>query len=203
MSQEEQVIEQNKELIEKYPFLFPRNVWTDKEIEGYDYSWTLYDEIPIGWRIAFGEMLLEDLKESLVKYNCLEEFRFSQIKEKYGQLCLYNFGAPEETHDIIRDYEVISQYVCIHCGSPYACIVNDYGWYLPACKCCWDKQQKKRENDGLNTISYEMVKSDVCEIPNTYSYKYYSGDEVKEVTVDISDKVKKIKDIWNMKYKEG
>ena len=33
-------IEKNKELIKKYPFLLPRNVWTDKVPEDYDYSYT-------------------------------------------------------------------------------------------------------------------------------------------------------------------
>ena len=33
--------EENKELIEKYPFLQPRNVFTDKVSGDYDYSYIL------------------------------------------------------------------------------------------------------------------------------------------------------------------
>ena len=37
--------EQNKKLIERYPFLMPRNRWTGKVPEDYDYSYTELDAI--------------------------------------------------------------------------------------------------------------------------------------------------------------
>ena len=37
-------------LIQYFPFLYPRNVWTDKPIEDYGYDWCLgVDELPEGW----------------------------------------------------------------------------------------------------------------------------------------------------------
>ena len=77
-------IENNKELIEKYPFLLPRNVWTGKVSEDYDYSYTLLDDMPEGWKNCFGEIMCEIIKDALVKNNYLEKYRISQIKEKYG-----------------------------------------------------------------------------------------------------------------------
>ena len=151
---ENEVIEINKKLVERYPFLLPRNVWTDKIIPEYNYEFTNYDDIATGWKIAFGEFLLEDLREALVKTNYLDKFRFTQIKEKYGSLRLYCNGAPEEVYDVLNRYEFISEYICIKCGNPHACVVDDYGWYLPLCKDCWDKANKWREENGYNTFSY-------------------------------------------------
>lgn len=75
----------NKKLVLKYPFLLPRNVWTDKLADDYTYDYIrLKDEIPDGWWKRFGIPLCEDLKEVLVKYNYLHDYRFSQCKEKYG-----------------------------------------------------------------------------------------------------------------------
>ncbi len=46
--------ESNQKLIERFPFLIPRNRWTGKVPEDYDYSYTELDSMPDGWRKAFG-----------------------------------------------------------------------------------------------------------------------------------------------------
>ena len=130
----------NKELCDKYPFLIPRNVWTDKVPEDYDYSWTRLDDFEDGWRIAFGEQLCEELKEALEKANYVEQFRFSQIKEKYGKLCLYNFGCNAEAWDVIHKYEKMSKYICKHCGKPATKVST--GWISPYCDDCAEKLSK-------------------------------------------------------------
>ena len=63
----------NEELLERYPFLRPRNRWTgelmnqdEKEDEE---LWTELDDMPIGWRIAFGEQMCEELLEILKEAN--------------------------------------------------------------------------------------------------------------------------------------
>jgi len=75
---------ENKELVKRYPFLLPRNVWTDKIPEDYDYSYTLFDEVPDMWRKKFGKQMLEELREILIEGNYLKQYRVLQIKEKYG-----------------------------------------------------------------------------------------------------------------------
>ena len=60
---EKQIIERNKELVGKYPFLLPRNVFSDKLREDYNYEYTWYDDLEKGWQIGLGKFLLEDLKE--------------------------------------------------------------------------------------------------------------------------------------------
>ena len=94
----------NKELAEKYPFLVPRNVWTD-EIDGdYNYDYLLLTDYT-GWWKRFGIPLCEDLKNILIRNNCLDKFRFSQVKEKYGSLRLYDFSAPQEWHTHLFAWE--------------------------------------------------------------------------------------------------
>lgn len=109
-------VEDNKKLIEEFPFLQPRNVWTDKISEDYDYSYVLgVDDLPIGWERIFLQMCA-DLKKQLIKDNYLDKFRFTQIKEKYNTMRLYNNGCSKEAHRILDKYEYISRYVCTVCG---------------------------------------------------------------------------------------
>lgn len=124
----------NKRLIEDYPFLQPRNIWTDQIPEGFNYNYTRLDEIPDGWKVAFGFKLCEELREALVEADYLDKFRFSQIKEKYGRLCLYNFGVPEKAHEVIRKYEKLSKTTCILCGAPATKI--SCSWISPYCDGC-------------------------------------------------------------------
>lgn len=103
----------------RYPFYKARNLWTDKFM-GYDH--TLYDDIPEGWKKAFGKQLSKDLKKQLKKDNQLKTFRFSQIKEKYGTLRLYTFGCSEECMKLLHKYEKLSSYYCIKCGKKVKCV---------------------------------------------------------------------------------
>lgn len=82
-----------KKLVERYPYLLPRNVWTDKLPEDYDYTYIKGLEIPNGWRKLFFQMC-EDIRQPLIDANYLDKFRFTQIKEKYNSLRCYHCGAP-------------------------------------------------------------------------------------------------------------
>ena len=133
-------IEKNKELCEKYPFLIPRNVWTDAIPEDYDYSWTRLDDLEPGWRIAFGEQLCDELKEALAQADYVEHFRFSQIKEKWGKLCLYHFGCNPSAQAVIHKYEKLSKCTCGHCGKPATKVST--GWIYPYCTSCAENLAK-------------------------------------------------------------
>lgn len=139
-------IEQNKVLVERYPFLLPRNVWTDKVPEDYDYSYIRgIGEIPDGWEKLFLQMC-EDIRQPLIDANYLEKFRFSQIKEKYNTMCLYHFGAPEAVDEILNKYEVMSSYICTLCGKP--AVYESKGYIASFCENCWQKFNKY-ECEGL------------------------------------------------------
>lgn len=133
----------NKELCERYPFLLPRD-WEDKVPKGYDYSYTKLDEMPVGWRIAFGEQMCADIMEILEKENTVEEYRVLQIKEKFGELRWYSNYYNEELENIIRKYTELSRETCIRCGKP-AEFMNA-GWMSAFCGDCvpWNKNREER-----------------------------------------------------------
>lgn len=63
-------------LIDYFPFLYPRNVWTDKPVEDYDYSWCLgVDELPEGWVRLF-LLFCKHLRKDLILHKYLDKFRF-------------------------------------------------------------------------------------------------------------------------------
>ena len=70
----------NKELIEKYPWLQIRNVWTNEKLDD-ELSWL--DDLPEGWRKAFGLQMIEELDQILRKANYQDEYKITQIKEKW------------------------------------------------------------------------------------------------------------------------
>lgn len=128
--------EYNKQLCEKYPFLLPRNRWTGKVPADYDYSYTEFDDMPDGWRKAFGEKMCEEIKQELEEKGILHQYRISQIKEKYGELCWYDFGCTTKIlREIIPKYEKLSTRTCIKCGKPATRIT--LGWISPYCDDCF------------------------------------------------------------------
>ena len=174
----------NRILVDKFPWLMPVNVWTGKPLEDYDYSYTLYDEIPDGWRKCFGKMMIKEMHKASGG-----EIYTEQIKEKYGELRWY-CSANEETQRIISKYSFISQHVCIDCGRPDTYITNT-GWICPICESCWNKNK--------SPLSYKEV---VCEeegeniIPDSYRVSRFSKDGEELFEYDISDTVCKIRRKW-------
>ena len=122
----EETEQYNKELCKKYPFLTYRE----------DYSWTWMDEMPDGWRVAFGIEMCEELKDELIRTNFMNEYQILQIKEKYGSLRWYTGGVPcdSKLHEIVDKYEKMSEKICIVCGKPATCYTT--GWISPFCKNC-------------------------------------------------------------------
>jgi hypothetical protein len=132
MSESKELIKQaNKQLIERYPYLLPRNPFTDEPSQTYDYSYVLGEyDLPKGWFKLFLQMC-EDIRKPLDNINYLEKFRFTQIKEKYGKLCVYTHGATHQVTDIISKYEFLSQQICCVCGEPAT--IRTYGYICPYC----------------------------------------------------------------------
>lgn len=132
------VAEYNKALLEKYPWLTPYNVWTGKLDENYNYESTWADDIPDGWRLAFGDQMIEELDCLLKKYGLEDKYHIFQIKEKFGGLRWYDDGFSEEGYEEYRDwlckYEDLSFSTCIDCGKP--AIGYTKGWIVPLCKEC-------------------------------------------------------------------
>ena len=98
-------------------------------------SYTELDDMPDGWRKAFGIQMCKEIKNELKKYNYLYKYRIMQIKEKFGTLRWYDNGSPNGcVNPIIIKYENISGRTCIVCGKPATKISK--GWISPYCDQC-------------------------------------------------------------------
>ena len=130
--------EKNKKLIERYPFLIPHDRLTDEVLKDFDYTYTEMDDMPDGWRDAFGEQMCEEIREELVRVGHLEKYRVVQIKEKYGCLCWYDFGGTKKIdREIIPKYSHLSARICVRCGKPATKL--SAGWISPYCDACADE----------------------------------------------------------------
>lgn len=107
----------------KYPFLVPRDS-NGVEVKDFDYEY-LSLEIPEGWYRLFLQMC-EDIKPILEKENCLDDFYFVQVKEKYNHLICYSNIRIKEIQDVLSKYEVMAQYVCVNCGMPAVFLSKSY-----------------------------------------------------------------------------
>lgn len=127
-----------KKLCKRYPFLIIRNWKTDKPIE---YPYTYLDDMPEGWKRAFGKQMCEEIRGVLVKANYLYDYRIVQVKSKWAELRWYDGGAPSsiyhELQDVIDKYTELSRKTCICCGRPATKL--SCGWIDPFCTECAEK----------------------------------------------------------------
>lgn len=137
----------NKKLLKQYPWLQPRNRFTDELIPNDD-NHTELDEMPEGWRIAFAEEMCKEIHEVLLKTNSVDSYRVLQVKEKYGRLCWYHTFAPDELEPIIDKYKEISKKTCIVCGRPATKIHKN--WIGPLCDECVKKALKNLEKQFIS-----------------------------------------------------
>lgn len=155
----------------KYPFYKLRNVWTDEFI---GYGHILYEEIPYGWRKAFGKQFSRDLRKALIKDKYLKQFRFTQIKEKYGQLCLYNSGVCKNSKKIIDYYELLSLGYCWKCGKPVR--YRSRGWVEYLCEDCFNKQ--------YNYLDEQIKKQHRINEHDIPHFEYFDSKQDKFIIID-------------------
>lgn len=132
----EDIKEKNKALCEKYPFLIPYDVWTGQLDKDWDYEYTWLDDMPDGWRAAFGEQMCDEILAALnlLSENAKNEYRIIQIKEKFGELRWYSTWTSAELDKVIDKYSYISSRTCIKCGKQAEYISK--GWISPWCRDC-------------------------------------------------------------------
>lgn len=123
----------NKKLIKEFPFLQIRNVWSGEVLDEPYFS-TWLDDMPDGWRNAFGLKMCQEIKDLLVKNNCLNDYRILEVKEKYGTLRWYDNGGPKGLDAIISKYEDMSMCICPYCGKPTKYYTK--GWISYICEDC-------------------------------------------------------------------
>ena len=129
----------NYELCMKYPILIPTNRWTGQTWGDYMYETTELDNIPIGWKNAFGEQWAAEVQEAINKLPEKErdKIRIMDLKEKWGFLHQYFSYYTDELDEVVGKYERLSERTCITCGAPATKISR--GWISPFCDCCAKK----------------------------------------------------------------
>ena len=70
------------------------------------------------------------------------DFKFTQIKEKYGSLCLYNSGCDDEMYGMISFAESMSERICEICGTSVDNGYTGEAWVYNCCKKCFDEKIK-------------------------------------------------------------
>lgn len=211
----------NKELCERYPFLIPRNVWTDEICwVNKKYDNTLADDFPRGWWKAFGLMMCEELREELISQNYLDKFRVFDIKEKYGALKFYYGSAPfsvDNIENIIDKYSHLSENICIKCGKPDVPMINT-GWYSPYCYDCFRNMIKYMEHyyyikhiDNYVVETEDEIKDKynkyICSkdhrMVDAYTVRHFSQFGNWDKIIDVSDTANKIRSHWEERNKNG
>ena len=190
-------IEENKKLIERYPFLLLRNPWDDAVEADYDHSYTELDSMPEGWRKAFGNMMMEELREVLVEENFLDGFRILEIKEKWGELRLYTNYHNDKIERIIKKYTTLSRNICILCGKPDTHMTYS-GWYSPVCEKCYEKT----DIDEKTPYSEIVCKNDNGVMSDRFVWvNHFKGKDV-ETTYVFPETIEKIRRKWNEEHSE-
>lgn len=101
-----------------------------------------YPEIPQGWEVLYSQMM-EDIAAL-----GFEDFKWLQVKEKFGEMRCYTMESHEEVADIITKYEVMASFVCATCGKP--AVVRTLGYILPYCEECYHSLGYDRTDPPIN-----------------------------------------------------
>lgn len=186
----------NKRLIKKYPWLQPKIDWywgNKKPKWQKDWDSTWLDDLPIGWRKAWGNLICEDIHEVLKRTNQINDYTIVQIKSKYGGLRWYDNGDKTgEVQDIIRKYEHISDRTCELCGK-FPAPVIDNGWIICLCEDCYKKIYKRSTLEAYKKYMVDNSEFDPIAISLRY-HKNEKGDfETVTIEYDTSDIVNRMR----------
>lgn len=123
----------NKSLCNKYPFLTPTSYRLDDDEDGYVY--TTLDGMELGWRNTFGMEMCNDISEKLRSEGIDEsDYSIYYIGSCDGQMEIKdNMPDNNGIRDIINKYVLLSNSVCIRCGSEATKRNEDN---LPICDNC-------------------------------------------------------------------
>lgn len=162
-----------------------------------NYNYTWYDDIPHGWKKAFGKQLSKEIKKAGIPYikqgrKWEDILSFQQIKEKWGELCLYA-SATKEIQDVLEKYETMSSGYCIICGKPARYITK--GWISFVCEKCYIRYLKERDltKEEINKYKQEnrLTKDDISK-STRFEYKTL---EVEEFSSE-EDCQKRLEELW-------
>jgi hypothetical protein len=162
-------IEEEKQILQKYPFLAERNIDGTIDTKA-EFPMTSL-EIPNGWMRLFYQMC-DDIKPILEREGLMDKFYFIQVKEKYNQLrCFVNNSTPE-INDIISKYEFMATNVCVQCGAPAE--YETTGYIASICGDC---------RNGY----FQAQKCNDLEIQTSYISSFFKGKELVDEEVSFEE----------------
>lgn len=141
--------EERKQLIDKYPFLYPR--WlSGKKIENYNYEFFELDNLPPGWINSWVLNFLEDINNILkIKNISMDNYFIVRMNHHLWYKLIYkaNIDIPE-IDDLVKKYSLELDQYCLFCGKKPN-YKSTWGFY--ACKECakrdfYEVQAKIHEN---------------------------------------------------------
>lgn len=134
--------EEKVELGKEYPFLVS------------DGGFNHMDDVPSGWLNIFKEFLPK-LKIRLIEIDKLNEYKITQIKEKFGIIRVYDNFCDEKIIKLIQELEYKSEKTCIICGEPATYV--SLGWISPYCTECKNHIEKKMKEDDMDKMFKEIT----------------------------------------------
>lgn len=118
----------NFELLEEYPFL---KIYYDIPQDEEPGCFTHMDEIPLGWRKAFGAQMMDEIKAAATEDGSIDILEIYQFKEKYGELRTECNCYSRLLESVLNYWEEVSSRTCIYCGKPAKYLTR--GWIEPVC----------------------------------------------------------------------
>lgn len=177
----------------QYPWLRLRDLYSGEIDTEHD----AMDDMPEGWKKAFGSMMCEELDAAIKAAGLEDEFIFEQVKEKFGDLRMYYSPHNREINEIIYKYETLSNNICIHCGKPDVPMINVMGWIRPSCRECYNKLTH------LITTTYEMVsEGKVSQMSDSYRVIRHSKEGRMETMYDVHETAEKIREEYARRIKK-
>lgn len=126
--------ELERALLKKYPRIFS-GTDTSREL---DTHWVI--ECGDGWYPIL-EKLCEEIQGGVVK-NYAPKVKFTQIKEKFGELRIYYSGCDQYVEKLIDLAVVTSKSTCEQCGAQGASQRTCHGWIKTFCTDCFENTNK-------------------------------------------------------------
>lgn len=121
----------NKSLCNKYPFITPTSYRLDDDEDGYVY--TTLDGMELGWRNTFGMEMCNDILNKLNSEG-IDDYYIHYIGSCDGKLVVEdNMPDNDGIRDILNRYILLSNSICIRCGSEATKRNEDN---LPVCDNC-------------------------------------------------------------------
>lgn len=100
----------NGDFIAKYPWL---KAWD--EVDEIEYCYL--DDLPPGWRAAYGEQFAAALARAIELDSMKDTYHIDQVKIKFGAFCWYD-NAGWRAREVKEYYEKVFAQTCVKCGKP-------------------------------------------------------------------------------------